>query len=264
MSSTDDEYDPSFTALSAGLGRRIDDAFDSVVLPRTHLKLTKFDVAPGGFIVEEPEAGSASAAGGFIVEGQPVQSFILLSEIPRALRLLDLDPDDEIMDVFKKAATGWGAQNSHSDGVSKKDWRAVCAALLEGELDDGENPAGDEDVEMGADSGPDSDEHHIEGSSSDTNPEESSSDEYEQPTRTAIKAKKAPKAAQRSGTDTSMQLTEAQKAQCRQNFARFFPHIPDSELDGQRIMIKDITRVADLLKESLKTEEVMYTVLDVQ
>ena len=258
MSSADNEDDPSFVILSARLRRRIDRAFDS----GTQLQQSRFEVPAGGFIVEESEAGpSQYEAGGFIVEDLSSNSFgaqshIPLSEIPRALNLLDLFPDDDIMGVFKNAATGWGAQSAHNDGVSRKDWRAVCAALLEGERVDGSDEA-DEDIEVDADSGPDSDEYQMEELSGDT--EESSSDEYEEP-NTATRAKKVQKAprtpTKSRETVISRQLTESQKARCRQEFSRFFPHVSDNELDHQRIMIKDITRVAGLLKENLKTEEV--------
>lgn len=267
MSSRDNEDDPSFLALSARLRHRIDSAFDSIVSSGAQWHQSGFEAAAGGFIVEEPESGPSQSAeyeaGGFIVEDLPSnasvsQSYIPLSEVPRALDLLDLFPDEDIMGVFENAATGWGAQNARSDGVSRKDWRAVCAALLEGEHTEGsdkENPVVDEDVEMGVDSGPDNDEYQTEELSSDT--EEASSDECEEAARPR-KAQKVPRRTptKGSGKEISRHLTESQKVQCRQDFSRFFPHVPDNELDHQRIMIKDITRVASLLKENLKTEEV--------
>lgn len=269
MSPTDNEDDPSFLTLSTRLRRRIDDAFDSVVSSRTQLQQSTFEASVRGFIVEESESGPSQSAeheaGGFIIEDLPssssgAQPYIPLSEIPHALNLLDLFPEDDILGVFKNAASGWGAQNARNDGVSRKDWRAVCAALLEGEHVEGsdkENPVVDEDVEMGADSGSDSDGYQTEELSADT--EEASSDGYEESSRTATRARKAHKVPRREPTESSeisRQLTESQKAQCRQDFSRFFPDVPENELDHQRIMIKDITRVADLLKENLKAEEV--------
>jgi len=261
MSSPDNEDDPSFVTLSARLRRRIDSAFDSIISSGPQLRQSRFEDPAGGFIVEESEP--QYEAGGFIVKDPPSNSFgdqshIPLSEIRSALDFLDLVPDDDIMEVFRNAATGWGAQNARSDGVSRKDWRAVCAALLEGNGSDEENPVADEDIEMNPGSGPDSDEYQLEELSSDS--DEASNDSYEEP-NTAPKAKKARKVPQRtptksSGTEISRQMTESQKAQCRQDFSRFFPHVSHNELDLQRIMIKDITRVADLLKENLKTEEV--------
>lgn len=266
MSLISNEDDLSFVALPAHLRHRIDSAFDSIVSSGPQLWQSQSEIPAGGFIVGGSEPGpSQHEPGGFIVEDPPSNSstaHIPLSEIPRALSLLDLFPDDDIMGVFKNAATGWGAQDTQNDRISRKDWRAVCAALLEGEHADGsngENRVAHEDVEMGADSGSDSDQYQMEEMSSDT--EEASSDEYEEPS-TAGSAKKTRKAPPRtagtksSGAESSRQLTEPQKTQCRQEFSRFFPHVPDHELDHQRIMIRDIARVAELLKENLKTEEV--------
>ncbi|KAF8140538.1 hypothetical protein EV363DRAFT_1312755 [Boletus edulis] len=231
-SSTVDQDDLSFEVLPARLRHRIDDAFDSSGVP------------VGGFIVEDP-GPSQYEAGGF----------------PRALILLDLSPDDDIMGVFKNAATGWGTQDARNKGVSRKDWRAVCAALLEGEHVDGsveENPVMDED--MGTGSGPDSDEYQMDPELSDDS-EEPLSDEYEEPS-VSVRTKKAHKIPQRTPTrrtkaEVSRQLTESQKAQCRREYSRFFPQVSDNELDHQRIMIKDIARAAELLKENLKTEEIL-------
>ncbi|KAF8445650.1 hypothetical protein L210DRAFT_3528105 [Boletus edulis BED1] len=96
--------DLSFVVLPARLRHRIDDAFDFVIATQS-----KPGIPVGGFIVEDP-GPSQYEAGGFIIEElASTQSHIPLSEIPRALNLLDLSPDDDIMGVFKNAATGWGA-----------------------------------------------------------------------------------------------------------------------------------------------------------
>ncbi|KAF8846098.1 hypothetical protein BDN67DRAFT_891289 [Paxillus ammoniavirescens] len=266
-----DEGDPSFMALPTHLRRRIDSAFDSVASSTSSPNRPQLNEVPaGGFIVEDRPSHSADCeAGGFIVEDPPpssrallsAPSHIHLSEVPRALELLDLIPDDDIMVVFKNAATGWGAQSKHGEGISRKDWRAVCTAIIEGENRDEvgeENPLGDEDVEMGgADSGSDSDEYLTLDLSSEL--EEASTDEYEESSiAMTAKAKVAQKTSSKaSGTKLPEQLSVRQKAECREDFARFFPDIADVELDHQRIMIKDITRVASLLKEKLKAEEIL-------
>jgi len=36
----------------------------------------------------------------------------------------------------------------------------------------------------------------------------------------------------------------------------FFPDVADDKLDEQRIMIRDIIRVSDLLKEKIKADEI--------
>lgn len=264
MSPTDtNDDDPSFVALSARLRHRIDDAFDSIVSQRSQ---PVSEVSAGGFIVDEPEY----EAGGFIIDdissnSVTAQSYIPLSEVPHALNLLGLFPDDDLMRVFKEAAAGWGAQNAGNDGVSRMDWRAICAAILEGEPhvggNDEDNLIADPNVEVGADSGPDSDEYQMEELSGDTDVDEDSSDDYVELGRTS-KGTKTQNVSRKTlikssaGPESSKQLTESQRTQCRQDFSRFFPHVPDNELDRQRIMIKDITRVANLLKENLKTEEV--------
>ncbi|KAF9225525.1 hypothetical protein BS17DRAFT_778726 [Gyrodon lividus] len=274
-----DEGDPSFMALPTRLRRRIDRAFDSVASSTPSPKRPRPDEAPAIFIINESEPGPSRSAeyeaGGFIVEDLPSSSraspsasaHIHLSEVPRALGLLDLTPDDDVMAVFKNAGTGWGAQSTHSGGVSRKDWRAVCTALLEGDHGDefGEkNLSGGEDVEMGAgaDSDPDNDEYRMSDLSSE--PEEVPTDEYEEGSSTTntAKAKKTQNISQKTSSKTSEmtipeQLTTRQKAECREDFARFFPDVADAELDHRRIMIKDIIRVADLLKEKLKAEEIL-------
>ncbi|KIK91120.1 hypothetical protein PAXRUDRAFT_799005 [Paxillus rubicundulus Ve08.2h10] len=271
---TIDEGDPSFMALPSRLRRRIDSAFDSVASSASSRKRSRLDEVPTAGYSEEPEPGPSHLAdyeaGGFIVEDLPSSSRALLSapsrihlsEVSRALNLLDLIPDDGIMAVFKNAATGWGAQNSHGEGVSRKDWRAVCTAILEGENRGEvgeENSTGDENVEMGdAYSGSDSDEYRMLDLSSEL--EEASTDEdedSESSTAMTAKAKESQKTSSGApGTKISEQLTARQKAECREDFARFFPDIANVELDHQRIMIKDITHVASLLKEKLKAEEV--------
>ena len=57
------------------------------------------------------------------------------------------------------------------------------------------------------------------------------------------------------------QLTPRQKAEVRRTFALFFPEVSDSDLDGKRVMIKDVSRVAELLKEKITVEEVCFFVM---
>ena len=55
----------------------------------------------------------------------------------------------------------------------------------------------------------------------------------------------------------SKPLTFRQKQTCLSAFALFFPDIDLDELPNKRIMIKDLQRVAGLLKEKLKAEEMV-------
>lgn len=178
------DYDPSFRSLAPNVRSRIDNAFYSA-LPKIGVpdRGSTYD-APGGFLLDDDH----SMAGGFLPPSPPAvvqqgghesgeseePSHIPLSRIPYALQLLDLPPDDEdVLAVFRNAATGWGDDHHSSrrtrhhyamvtgeenevveEHVSLKDWRAVCAALM----DDGgyvegakEGDAIDEEEEESAD-----------------------------------------------------------------------------------------------------------------
>ena len=270
--------DPNFTALSTRLRRRIDDAFDSAAgivskpssPPRKKHKpdpgpssglAAVDDVLPGGFLLED--------AGGFLLPeydghtASPKPLSIPLSSIPTALELLGLPPDDEeVLAVFQNAASGWGKSSDGSRNVSRKDWRAVCAALLEGE-DEGESsndrlspfhsenavPNDEED-----DSGTDGDEYRM-SIDGDTSEPEASDEEYQDDKPASRTTLNRSRSELNAKLDPG-QLSAKQRAGCREDFARFFPDMPDEQLDSQKIMIKDVTRVANLLKEKIKAEEV--------
>jgi hypothetical protein len=72
---------------------------------------------------------------------------IPLTLIPTALQILDLPPaDEEVLAVFENAARGWGGAqvSTGEEGVSREDFRAVCAALLPEEEDQEEGTDGDD------------------------------------------------------------------------------------------------------------------------
>lgn len=270
--------------------------------------------APGGFIADVPPAGGFipddSMDGGFIpespsapqsegVEEDSPLHYIPLSAVPSALQLLDLQPDDEdVLSVFRNAATGW--ENRHSSRaerqddtrllVSRKDWRAVCAALMDsGGDNDGDGDEGEimEDVEMiEGNDGPYeevSDEEYMEsGEGSGSEEADDSDDEYTE--GGFVRPKSRPGKSETPNTfsrgrkrrnvaDSSLspldsgeeaddfsgspkRITARQKAESRRAFALFFPDVPDQDLDKQRLMIKDIARVAALLREKLTAEDV--------
>jgi hypothetical protein len=280
--------DTGFDALSARLRRRIDDAFDRVAEnisksskpPRKKRKLdsaqsggfaTVEDTSPGGFLIEN--------AGGFLLDEyenrtpspSPDPISISLLSVPAALQLLGLPSDDEeVLSVFRNAASGWGASLEVSSEVSRKDWRSVCAALLEGEEGEGSDDAGPSSSaahsEMVArsdqedDSGPDSDEYHMSIDGDISEPEASDEEYQDDEPATVSRSRKPQKTSKLLPTDARLdagQLSAKQKAECREDFARFFPDVPDAELDRQKIMIKDVTRVANLLKEKIKAEEII-------
>ncbi|KAI0788781.1 hypothetical protein C8Q75DRAFT_793569 [Abortiporus biennis] len=328
------EVDAAFSVLPASLRRRIDHAFDSVCESSSRStsqpakKRRKLDnpilsgggflldqsaessCGGGGFIIDEPQA-----AGGFIPSNDPSRqttpdeeeedtavyqeehSLIPLSQIPTALQLLDLQPDDEdVLAVFRNAASGWGdrrrgkpvGESEEEQYVSRKDWRAVCAALLDTgeedqELEEGgqdqlpeEEGEADEDADI--DMNEDRESSASEDEYQDSNPElsefeddQDSGDEYQEgggfvlakstsKQKVASKRTRSKKLAEsdsenESTKGTPKELSARQKAECRRTFALFFPDVKDEDLDNQRIMIKDITRVAKMLNEKITAQE---------
>ncbi|KAI0372751.1 hypothetical protein BV20DRAFT_44030 [Pilatotrama ljubarskyi] len=318
----DSEHDPAFAALPLSLQQRIDDAFDAALNGTHHTageparKRRKLDHSPapggfvargfipeapaaGGFIVDEPTPvrEESPAAGGFFAEDDTSeaverQTHIPLSLIPTALQVLDLQPDDEdVLSVFRNAASGWGSntrgrsgENEEEDAlVSRKDWRAVCAALLDTggpdddeDLDMGDEGAGDREAteEAVEEAFSDSGEEYVQsgGSESEAEDDDSSDDDY-QDGGGFVRSKKAKGSGAKTGGSTARRmsrqaaspkgseegeghgLSARQKKECRAAFALFFPDVPEGELDKQRIRIKDISRVAKLLKEKITAEE---------
>lgn len=264
----------------------IDDAFDNAVgwhpneRPGKRRRITRSSAKPsvqsesaGGFLVEDVEIGM-DTGGGFIpepsdevepsVDEQP--QTIPLSLIPTALASLGLpSDDDEILEVFRNASSGWsgsrgnGAESASS--ISRRDWRSVCAVLLpngipnEGraaDLSDGD-PEGDLDF-------------------SDVREEEESdlSEEEYQPSSKRPSATKSSKSKGKSqldspmssdeGEDVARTLSSRQKRDCRAAFALFFPDLSSDSagLDKRRVTIKDVARCAGLLKEKLTAEDVWH------
>ncbi|EIW58750.1 uncharacterized protein TRAVEDRAFT_47893 [Trametes versicolor FP-101664 SS1] len=306
----DDELDPGYAALPQELQARIDDAFDealqdSATDAEPAHKRRKLDHPPapggfiaggfipeeqaaGGFIVDEPNSGGgfvrdeSPAAGGFITDAGERQTHIPFSLIPTALQLLDLQPDDEdVLAVFRNAATGWGGGGSEGEDedarVSRKDWRAVCAALLDSggsdedgdvDMDDRSEEAAEDGLEEAAS---DSGEEFVQSESGAEESADGSDDDYEEGGGGFVRSKGAKKGgkvaterqAARKTRSTAVNedgearagLSARQKAECRAAFALFFPDVSEGELGKQRIAIKDITRVAKLLKEKVTAEE---------
>ncbi|CUA69438.1 hypothetical protein RSOLAG22IIIB_08459 [Rhizoctonia solani] len=143
-----DSADDEFATLKPSLRRVIDTAF---------LKLSRRAKSTHGPLRKKPrlEDPESDEEGGFVKDDQDEQvsedeqTSIPLSMVPTGLQMLDLPPDDEdVMNVFRNAATGWESRTgvprrrgSESDeevsvdkdaglSVSREDWRAVCAVLL--------------------------------------------------------------------------------------------------------------------------------------
>ena len=179
--------------------------------------------------------------------------------------------------------------SNQEDGalVSRKDWRAVCAALLDTGADDRDDVHMDEDglvdrsptgTDRPEEAPSDSGEDYVQsdGGDSDVEVEDDSDDDYRgegggfvrsKKTKTSPKTRGGTRTLSGKGRSTAESdeeergkeprgLTTRQKKECRAAFSLFFPDVTDDELDKQRIRIKDITRVAKLLKEKVTAEEV--------
>ncbi|KAJ7657749.1 hypothetical protein DFH06DRAFT_1197052 [Mycena polygramma] len=278
MSSTD------FSSLPQYLQRRIDDAFDQSA-PSSSSSYG------GGFI---PEA----SGGGFLPDNADSESpsQIALSAVPTALQRLDLPPDDEqVLVVFKNAASGWRSLTNRaeeireSDGeegaeklwVSREDWRAVCAVLLEHhaeEYDDRDSDGvgagddqmyGDVDVVAGTGSGAEEEEDEYQEPEPDAE-SDSDSDEYveESPskrrrTRARTTTRRARSGSSSSASSTSpsapktQKLTARQTQSCLETYALFFPGASQDELATQRIGIKNIQTLSKLIGDNLKGAEII-------
>ncbi|TEB24452.1 hypothetical protein FA13DRAFT_1638642, partial [Coprinellus micaceus] len=213
-------------------------------------------------------------SGGFVrdSESNNPQTQIPLDLVPSALGRLNLpDDDDAVFTVFRNAASGWkggsysedvamGGEGEYELGVSLEDWRSVCAVLLEDD-DEGDGFVREDDDNSGEDvyrgedesaDGEGSDDDFIpgprtrrtRGSTRNISPDS---------TATPPRGRAKPRA---KDTDVT-KLTAKQKQAAFDTFALFFPDVKEEELKGERIMIKDVQRVAGLLKEKIKAEEVI-------
>ncbi|KAF7373159.1 hypothetical protein MSAN_00524000 [Mycena sanguinolenta] len=248
MSSND-----SFAALPKYLQRRVDRAFDQS--------------APSN------DPNPTDSGGGFLVgDAESSQTQIPLAAIPTALQQLDLPPDDEeVLLVFKNAASGWQSTTNSpeeiSDGaaglyVSREDWRSVCGVLLEHRAEEYEDSDGTSPA-AGADSdAADEDEYQEQ----DEPEADSDSDEYmeEVPFKSRRRTRSAKALRSRSSSSASStslpkskRPTARQKKTCLDTYALFFPAVSEAELPDQRITVQDIQRLTKLIGDKLKGDEVL-------
>ncbi|KAK7027653.1 hypothetical protein R3P38DRAFT_2939571 [Favolaschia claudopus] len=253
----------SFAILPEYLQRRIDKAFDSCIPSK---ESTSTD-SGGGFI-----------GGGFLVEELEPASQIPLSAIPEALQQLDLPPDDEqVLQVFKNAASGWQLAADQSEGagsggdgeqyVSRDDWRSVCSVLHEHRAEEYED-SDEMDVDAAVEQVDDFDDEAAPDDEYEENeePEEDSeSDEYvdESPSK-FLRSSRSKKTRRRSpSSDSSDSLstpkkpTPRQKKTCLDTYALFFPDISEADLPDQRVTMGDIQRLSKLIGDKLKAEEIL-------
>lgn len=255
MSSSSDSL---FYTLSHHVQRRIDEAFDVV----------SKDVSNATFGAD----GNFNDVKGATAEDNDKVSHlqIPLTLIPAALQYLDLPPDDpEICSIFRNAASGWSSSSpnifQNEEFVSRDDWRAVCAVLLEhddegpldslpraqipGSCEEDEDESGsycESDYDSAESTTSDLDEEYIEGETSWRKPGGHRKAELLSPSTKAVDTQK---------------LTPHQRQACLDAFALFFPDASPYDLPEKKIMMKDIQRVAGLLKEKIKVEE-MVEMLD--
>ncbi|KAK0487476.1 hypothetical protein IW261DRAFT_618137 [Armillaria novae-zelandiae] len=249
----------TFSVLPRYLQRRIDKVYIS-----TAKSLHLIETPP--LKKRKPVASSSSGGGGFLVEDDPDEiedeidasqvPNVPISSIPSALQLLDLPPDDEqVLTIFRQAASGWDEDASASTelSVTMDDWRAVCAILLEHHAQEYADSDGDAISRPVSD--PESD--YQEG---DVDMEDDDDDDYVEEassrrrTRTTTRTRESD-----TDSDSTMpkQLTKRQKQTCLENFALIFPDVTPEDLPRQKIMIADIQRVSKLLNEKLKAEEII-------
>ncbi|KAJ7749615.1 hypothetical protein B0H16DRAFT_1461028 [Mycena metata] len=247
----------AFSSLPEYLQHRIDKAFNQSVASNNAPPAD----SGGGFVAD---------GGGFIVDSEPSQ--IPLSAIPTALQRLDLPPDDEqVLLVFKNAASGWsssanrpeeiGAEAGGAEAnlfVSRDDWRSVCAVLLEHHADEYEDSEGGVATDqMNVDSSGEEDEYQA------PDAEDSDSDEYMEDgpstsrrrTRTTRRSRSPSSSV--SSVSTPKKLTARQTKTCLETYALFFPTASEAELPNQRIKIKDIQELSKLIGDKLKGDEII-------
>lgn len=185
-------------------------------------------------------------------------SQIPLSSIPSALQSLDLPPDDDqVLSVFWKAASGWNVSSGDiKEGewmVSRDDWRSVCAVLFESH---------EENIEFGGLHESDR-EMEYEESLASGRTDDGSDDEYLESLvassshrRTHSRRSKHEPDFSSTSSSPTKHLSLRQQQTCLQAFTLFFPSVPASEVANQKIMMKDIQRVSELLGEKIKANEV--------
>ncbi|KAG9005349.1 hypothetical protein FRB90_010425 [Tulasnella sp. 427] len=206
---------------------------------------------------------------------------IPLSLIPRALQILDLPQDIDILTIFENAASGWGGQSvAEEEAVSRKDWRAVCAVLFENPQDAGVKedslsppPPSDGEREREKDSADDMEEDdeddedvYAQSDDSDEDAEDADSDYGARATGMGKTPKRATRS-QRKSKDASLDedgsssgiitLTHRQRKECKIAFALFFPDVEEKELADQRLKIKEVADAFKILKERMTTEEIV-------
>ncbi|KAF8491880.1 hypothetical protein F5888DRAFT_1619668 [Russula emetica] len=279
------------------LRARIDNAFYSALDPQNRPSHDPVE-APGGFLLDDNPGGflppSPPAAAGHETRHEPERddqfSYIPLSRIPHALQLLDLPPDDEeVLTVFRNAATGWeddrdptttSEDNDVTEGrVSLRDWRAVCAAVMGEDGDDEDDREGssavngDEILDATGEDSPPELEESSGGSSDEYRITETRSRKRSRKSAAATgggagagatrrtRARKTQSATMRRRSplspSTSAEITPRQQRECLKAFMLFFPGVPEEEAQRRRLGVREVNAAATVLKEKIKSEEII-------
>ncbi|KAF9049602.1 hypothetical protein BDZ89DRAFT_1098921 [Hymenopellis radicata] len=257
----------TYFALSSNLRNRIDNAYITICR-----SLPDFQEPP---LKKRKLNSPGSGGGGFIIEDLDVADEIDVSQLPNipishvptGLQLLDLAPDDEqVLAVFRQAASGWDdtvemAHSEQSQVVSFDDWRAVCGILLEhhaeeyADSSDGEAGANSRAMDIG-----DFEQHNSDrgGDDYEVDDEDNASDDDYVDESVPRQRRTRGKKKMESETDSDSDSGRGSRYEtCLETFALFFEDATPEELLSKRIMISDVQRVAKLLKEKLKAEEIV-------
>lgn len=258
----------AFAALPKTLQAKIDDAFNSQspqTVSETCSPFADAEAGGGGFLVEDAVVDEAQG------NKTIASACISLASIPAALELLELPPDDrQILAVFRDAAESDHEDDSDEHGaddgkeltVSRGQWRAVCAVLLEGSSpspsqsesgDDSEPYVASDDSDR-QDQGQDKYQYDDDDDAGDD-----SDGEYTGHAASASKLAKSSK-----GTKWSKKPSALRNSQASLDaFALFFPSIPrDSDvLKEKKIMLKDLQAAMKRAGDKYKGDEVHTHVL---
>jgi hypothetical protein len=206
-------------------------------------------------------------------------------KFPSSLQRLDLPPDDDqVLLVFKNAASGWrsstnrpeeigGEADAEEAYVSREDWRAVCAVLLvhhaeEYAESDGAGAATVADQLVEGASTADEGENEYHQDAEPNADSDSDSDEYMEGPSTQRRTRTTAKLRARSSSSSSAssvgppdpkkrrKLTARLTEACLATYTLFFPSASEKELPSQRIGIKDVQWLSKLIGTKLKGDEV--------
>lgn len=209
----------------------------------------------GGFIPEPDEAGQG---GGFMVEESnsdddvpqtELNNSLPLSRIKAALIALHLDEnDDQVLEIFQQAASGWGSASAEADAdaalIPWQDFASVAAVLVsqrDADKNDADNSSDEEDDDVYKQQ-PDEDDEEMEGVSEVESDGISDVVEDEQ-------------VVDDLGTSKKRKVTQKQHESSLDTFRLFFSN-PDSVTEDSKMSLSDLSRVIKSLNEKISDTQV--------